>query len=470
MKLPPRPAHSPPSGHQRGAATLVVVMLLFFVVTLAAAYASRNMIFEQRTAANQYKSTSAQEAAEAGIEWAVTMLNSGRIDEFCEPTTDADKPSFRKLYLSHDADGKILPKLNASSEEPWAACVNTGSGWSCYCPGPDGTLPSPLPTSTQAFAVRFKSRFSGTPLGRPGVVRIEANGCTNSNIECLTAGRAELGYPACETTACSMLSQYPALKLTPDAAITAGGVVGGARLEAYNTDLRTGIAIHSGGGISVSPVLTLGGPPGVPEVQLKAADDAEIAALDAYDEDCNLCMFSSVFGLRPDTYRQQQAVVEVDCGSAGCTSASTTSALGRALAASRGGSHALDTATGNYIDRGSAVWLKGTGGLNITSATDDIGSPTAPVVLIVEGPVNISAAVKIYGVVYAASATLSYGPGTAAPSEATIRGALVTAGNVTGNGTAANPGRVIYDPTILSYASKFNGNFVRVPGTWRDFP
>ena len=48
---------------QRGAAALVVVMVLFFIISLVAAYASRNMIFEQKTSANQYRSTAAMEAA-----------------------------------------------------------------------------------------------------------------------------------------------------------------------------------------------------------------------------------------------------------------------------------------------------------------------------------------------------------------------------------------------------------------------
>ena len=66
---------------QRGAATLVVVMVLFFIISMVAAYTSRNMIFEQRTGANLYRATQSFEAAEAGMNWALMMLNRGRIDE-----------------------------------------------------------------------------------------------------------------------------------------------------------------------------------------------------------------------------------------------------------------------------------------------------------------------------------------------------------------------------------------------------
>jgi Tfp pilus assembly protein PilX len=83
---------------QRGAAALVVVMVLFFIVALVAAYTSRNLIFEQRTSANQYRSTQAFEAAEAGIDWALAMLNGGRIDAACRAHTDASTTddSFRQ--------------------------------------------------------------------------------------------------------------------------------------------------------------------------------------------------------------------------------------------------------------------------------------------------------------------------------------------------------------------------------------
>ena len=40
-----RPCRRP----SRGAAALVTVMLLFFLISMVAAYASRNLIFEQKT-------------------------------------------------------------------------------------------------------------------------------------------------------------------------------------------------------------------------------------------------------------------------------------------------------------------------------------------------------------------------------------------------------------------------------------
>ena len=71
IRPPMRRGHGP----RRGAASLVVVMILFFIITLVAAYTSRNLLFEQRTSANQYRATLAFETADAGIEWAIARLN-----------------------------------------------------------------------------------------------------------------------------------------------------------------------------------------------------------------------------------------------------------------------------------------------------------------------------------------------------------------------------------------------------------
>ena len=104
--------HASTSRHRRavarresGAASLIVVMVLFFLMSLVAAYTSRNLIFEQRTSVNQYRATQAYEAAEAGLEWALTLLNSGRIGADCLETGAATTDtSFRQRYLAIDAD------------------------------------------------------------------------------------------------------------------------------------------------------------------------------------------------------------------------------------------------------------------------------------------------------------------------------------------------------------------------------
>ena len=74
-------------------------MVLSFVLLLTAAYANRNLIFEQHTSVNQYRSTQAFEAAEAGLEWAVALLNGGRVDDACVETGNSTGFSFRQRYF-----------------------------------------------------------------------------------------------------------------------------------------------------------------------------------------------------------------------------------------------------------------------------------------------------------------------------------------------------------------------------------
>ena len=174
-----------PRRHQAGAATLVVVMVLFFIISLVAAYTSRNLIFEQRTSTNQYRSTQALEAAEAGMEWAISMLNHGRITDSCTTSTSGADPSFRQRYLVVDpVTGKITPVLSGAGVSLQPSCVFTPAGWSCSCP--TSGLPSlTAPTDAgvwPAFRVRFRpvAGESGSPLvpRQASVVRLEVVGCT----------------------------------------------------------------------------------------------------------------------------------------------------------------------------------------------------------------------------------------------------------------------------------------------------
>ena len=135
MNQPRRPR----PGAQRGAAALIVVLLLFFIVSLVAAYAGRNLIFEQKTSTNQYRATQAFEAAEAGLEWALAMLNGGRIDAACVPArarSTRHQPSFRQRYLTIDdrraTSRRRLWADGLTRERP--SCVQSGAGWNCSCP------------------------------------------------------------------------------------------------------------------------------------------------------------------------------------------------------------------------------------------------------------------------------------------------------------------------------------------------
>jgi Tfp pilus assembly protein PilX len=427
---------------QRGAATLVVVMVLFFVVALTAAYTARNLLFEQRTSTNQYRSTQAFEAAEAGLEWALAMLNSGRIDEQCRPHTDpAAWPlptSFRQRYLDIDpADGRITARTRADGTVLTASCVlDTSAGtpsWQCSCPVDDApTLDVPEDAGVHpAFRVRFVTLSE-----RPQVVRVEANGCTRPDDTCLDFPSRPVDGES-RATVSIVAALKGALVTPPAAAVTVTRqITGAAQLEAYHTDAATGgLTLHVGTGVDALPT-ALAGPPGTPADQTVFVPDVAMAALEP-DR-----MFFSVFGMHRKTYAEQPAIVRVDCYN-GCDRTSLSNAA--------------------LLNPGRILWAEGTVSLGTSG---DIGSAAAPVVVVVDGDVSIGAGadVRLFGLAH----TLNQpGADWVNDGRLTVVGAVVGEGdwNLAGSGTTVSR----YDGSVLTQLRAAQGSFVRVPGSWKDF-
>ena len=424
-----RHADRRPSAAQRGAASLVVVMVLFFVLALTAAYTNRNLIFEQHTSVNQYRSTQAFEAAEAGLEWTVALLNGGRIDDACVETGSSVGLSFRQRYLVVDAATGVLTAATqaGSGAALTPSCVADGNGWRCHCPS--DSAPSLVAATGGGIAPAFRVRFVSAGTTLPGVVRVEVSGCTRLAEDCLqipavgVEGEGRAGLSA-------LVALKPALSTQPSAAVTVlGRIDGHGALAAYNTDPRRGgVTIQAGGTVDLAGKV-LRSVPGTPGPASVAASDATLQALDAAPDR----VFASVTGVWPDTYRLQPAAVRVDCAVGGCR---------QALA---------DLAAAHP---GRVLWVTG----NLVLESDgDIGSAAEPVTLIVAGQVSVTAASRIFGFVHARGGWAGGG---------TVRGALFSEATLT---AAATP-TVIYDGPLLEAIRRHSGSFVRLPGSWRDFP
>ena len=106
---------------------------------------------------------------------------------------------------------------------------------------------------------------------------------------------------------------------------------------------------------------------------------------------------------------------------------------------------------------GRPLWLTGAAGLRLDTA-DAVGNADAPVLIVVEGPFETTAAAQVTGFVYTVD-DVDLGGGSR------IRGGLATAGSLVGSSAAA----VIYDSAVLTALRTSTGSFVRVPGSWRDF-
>jgi len=420
-----------PSRHkQRGAAALVVTLGLLLVLALVVGYANRSLLVEQRAAANLARSTQAFEAAEAGLEWALALLNSGEpLGADCEPSSGAGSATFRERYLAWDAaSGAFQPRTWAdagASVALQAACVRIDAGWSCSCPASGRpVLPAPAGSSPQAaFSVQFVAA------GRSGMVHVLASGCSHIGSACVAGSAASGGSTARLQQTLGLL---PALATVPVAPLTArGSVAATGALGASNTAARDGgVTVAAGGAIALpaAHLATLAG--STPGASLQASD----AALAVLDSDR---MFATFLGLDRARWQQRTATRTISCPGA-CA-------------------EALAQALGDTIAR-PLVWV--TNDLHLDGPVT-FGSPENPVLLVVEGQLQLGAGVVIHGLVYSLAAQTD----TSGLHGVTIHGALVAAGNVIGDGTP----ELIYDAGALARLHGSAGSFTRVPGSWRDY-
>ncbi|PAU87577.1 hypothetical protein CK507_08400 [Pseudomonas sp. WN033] len=272
------------------------------------------------------------------------------------------------------------------------------------------------------------------PASQPNsMVRISSQGCWQeagtSNATCNTCSAS------CPTTGqvSQVVAFRGALAGAPSAPLTAKGNVdlGGSAITVTNTDTSTnGLTVHAGGDIDLhnanNNLVTLPGTP--PEASI-AQGDNELSSISSDD------YFSKFFGQDKDTYRSNADM------RLSCEGVCNTSVNGK---------------------QGQIIWVDVPPGSNFTlNSNTTVGSLTNPVVLIVNGPLELRGSATIYGLVY--SATLLWDNTGGGTSQ--IIGAAVAEGDFTANGTP-NP---TYDSSVLSRLSTQIGSFYQVPGTWRDF-
>ncbi len=415
---------------QRGAAALGVVLLLLAALALAVGMAHRNLLFEQRSSANQLRSTRAFEAAEAGLAWAQAQLNrSGAIGADCEAASAAPGDTdFRTRYLAFDAaTGRFAPRSFATPDGPralQAACVATDTGWSCRCPADaapvldEATGAAPQP----AFFVRFDA------LPRAGMVQVVATGCDQLGAAC-RPGPTGAHPGAASAQVQATLALLPALATLPPAALTAGGTIdAGGALELVNQDASTeGLTARAGGAIAL-PLAQLVTLPGRSVGDSLSANAPALSGLQAER------LLTRLLGIDRARWRALPGVRNVDC-SAECAAR---------LAAS---------------DPRTLVWI--TGDLALDGPIT-VGSAERPMLLVVEGQLRLQGAVSIHGVVVTLDAnwdTSSNGGG------ARVEGAVVALGDVRGSGSLA----IERDAALLDRLHREVGHFARVAGSWRDF-
>lgn len=413
------------AGRQRGAATLFTTIVVLVLMTMIAFFANRGVLFERKTAANQYRSTKAIEAADAGLEWALANLNSfRRITTGCETTAVSGSRTFRDRYLDPDSNDSYAEAFATATP----LCTLSGGAWSCSCPA-NGTLPTAATCSASEGCPTFLISFERMPAD-PTLVRVSSVGCTNAQAPCVPGASTNADGTAEVNQVYKLAS---ALATIPAAAITAKGYVdfGSNAITATNTDPGTnGVTINAGlditGFINEDTIDTL---PGTPVGASLIGDDASLASLT--DDQ----MFRTFFGTSKEQFRDSPSTTIVNCG--GVCNATLLEAI-------EGGAR--------------TIWVEGDMVLN---AGDVFGSFERPVMLVVNGNVEVRGTMTLYGVLYCQDSTWDNTGG----GDAQIFGAAISEGNFTATGTP-DP---TYDPRVLANLRQTTGQYAKVPGGWRDY-
>jgi Tfp pilus assembly protein PilX len=436
--------HSPRA--QRGAGALIVTMLLLFTSSIIVFYVNRGLIFEQKTSANQVRSTAAFEVAEAGLEWATGMLNQP-----FDITTDCSllattNVAFRTKYIQTGANTNVAPATTT-----FPGCKINGTTLTCSCPNLAGVGAEAVASLGAAVQPSFTIAFAD--VGDPQAVRVTSTGCTAQGGACKPLS-ALSGATTANSDAWAQVSVIlklrPLLRAGPSGPLTCGtSCAPGGSYNIINTEVASngylvnaGTTITSGAGVTYQTI------PGQPVQNSLIPSDASLNAIASTDPTCsNSAMFKTYFGITMAEYAASPTVKTVP----GCGNANTCGGLMNTYLNQGWKSFYFPAGAGNGLALNnsapfSVVGAFGAGnGVNLVSA----------------GDIDINGNITIHGLLFSNSASINdLGTGTA-----DIYGAIVTCAAQSSNGN----GTITYDSNALGGLGLKPGVMARVPGSWRDF-
>lgn len=416
-RLPPQHPTAHRRHAQRGIAVLHVTLMLVLLGSLAVFYASRAGINEQRMSANEVRSQAAYEAALAGLDDAVSYVVAGR-DVSLFPAAGATAPaggtltraSYRVQFCS---PGAVVPPCPAN-----ATIALT-------CTAPTGTaLRSPVAVSCgwsddARGGVQMVQMVAGSPAAAGSVTTPMVTYGSNNM---LTGGGSILNY-------------FSDLTVWSGGSVPTQSSTGKTFVRDMVSDPTPTPATVDYRDVGTSPscvnppahyLCSSSGTTLGPDV---IANDTALSTL-SYPQ-----FFASFMGATPNDYRASKPTYSVDPGQA--ASATNATSLANLPADKRS----------NQV-----LWVEG----SVTSQMPDLGTPTAPVILVINGNWDASGSPVINGLVIV-TGTVS---GTGNPR---INGALI-ANQVTLTGNAV----IVFDPGNLAIATRL-GAAAPVPGSFRDW-
>lgn len=434
---------------QRGAGTLVVSLLLLFAATIATLYLNRGIIFEQKTSANLVRSTMAKEVAEAGLEWALGMLNAPYdILDTCMPNTGGVSKSFRRLYVQtnigaspSDSDFHPVTTVRPGCTMDPAA----GGALTCSCPGvPSGNTIATAALSPSAPLPGFTVSFAPVA-GDNESLRITAIGCSAYQGACTSDTAVNSDARA---TVTAIFKMRRVLLAGPQAALTCGlDCELSGSFQVANFDLSTnGITVNAGDD-AVGMTGAIATIPGVPPSNSVVARDASLSVL-ATSESGGTCslsrVFNAYFGSRIEDYRVSPTTKTISCSSANDCATQLQAA---------------------YADQWRAFYFPAATGLELNNSApfSQLGTEADPVILVSEGDVKINAEMQIYGLIFSNDAVA--GDVQTGSGGSRLNGALISCRDFESNGNGA----ILYNKKAIENVQSNTSKVVRLPGSWRDF-
>ncbi|OWQ92160.1 hypothetical protein CDN99_07390 [Roseateles aquatilis] len=397
--------------------------ILLAILALGAAWAARQLSTAQRVAANDLRAAMAAEAAESGLAWALAMLNTGRIDDQCRPAFGpaGSVPEAGSSTTSNDAaDANVDARTNTSTagraDRPGSAAMDFRNRFLQVAQ--DGHY--------RVLTTGGTSAATSAPEGSPGTGGGTAEASSTWQAACANTGALRWAC-RCQPGA------LPGPAVDPSAAPAQAQPLFTVRLTDTATPGQLRLLVR--GCSDRAPDCDRGddGPIGVAEVSqhLALLSALRLPPPTALVEGPGA--FMRTFGYPPARYRSQPAITRLRCTSDCRQALATALARGRRL-----------------------LWIDGDARLSDLPVEAVDGSP---LVLIVDGRLDLAVSTPLLGVLYARDG-VSWHPPAGAP--ASIRGAIVTDG-ILDRGRSVE---LIHDPALLRGISRRMGSFLPVPGGW----
>lgn len=401
---------------QRGMATLLVALILLIAITLIVITTARTAFMEQRMSGNDMRTKAAFEAAQAGLDFAVSYFNTpGGMDKDSPPDGVIDTLTANPVALTDQSGARIVGYYQV------VFCSETLDLNAADCDTLDFTNCSGTPPANPLATLILACGWSDDNVGQRRIVQVlrKSPAMSNPPTNPLSArGGVNVGGSATVTNYFNNLTIWSGQSID--------NIGNSGKTYVRNPDVPTPVAdaaiplppspttcTSNDDYICTTDINTVG-----PDV---IASDTSIAYLT--DEQ----FFVNYFGETPAEYRETYASMEV--------AGNDTSSL---------------DGTQNEV-----IWVEGDASFQ---GGTQIGDRDNPVIVIINGDASAAGTVTIYGVVYVMGDISGAG-------NFEVQGSMIVNGLVSGTGSVD----VTFDPVTVGKAGTQLAKAGSLAGSWRDW-